>query len=71
MQLQINNPLSWYTYETNKVRILWRGMPQPIGIFNSAIDALNLIKIVCNNDKELKEYSIYTPDGILNHSHFN
>ncbi len=69
MKLEINKPLNWYKYETSKVRILWKGKPQ-IGIFKSAIEALNEIKNLCHIESELKEYSIYTPHGILNYSNF-
>lgn len=71
MELQVNNPIQWYKYQTPKVRILWKGKPQPMGIFYSAIEALEVIKKNTQILNEIKEYTIYTPDGLLNHSNFN
>ena len=68
--MQLNNPISWYKYETAQVKILWKGKVQPMGFFTSAEEALKVISQHCQTESQLKEYSIYTPNGILNRSNF-
>jgi len=63
--------IDWYNYETKKVTILYKGIKQPLGLFKSANDALKVIKEISVFDNSTKDYSIHTPDGILNYSNFN
>ena len=58
-------PLSYYKYETKKVRIAWKGKMQPVGMFYSAEEAMKKIKSMASSESEQKEYSIVTPDKTI------
>lgn len=61
-------PLSFYKYETPKVKIAWKGKIQPLGMFKSGEEAMEVIKKRINGDyEELKNYSIVTPDKVLHY----
>ncbi len=61
-------PLSYYKYETPKVKIAWKGKIQPLGMFKSAEEAMEVIKKQINGDyEELKNYAIVTPDKVLHY----
>jgi hypothetical protein len=58
-------PLSYYKYETKKVKVAWRGKIQPVGMFYSAEEAMKKIKSMASTESEQKEYSIVTPDKTI------
>jgi hypothetical protein len=63
---EVEKPLSYYKYETPKVRIAWRGKIQPFGMFKSAEEAMMVIEKKSNGIKsEINEYSIVTPDKTI------
>lgn len=59
-------PLSYFTYETPMVTILWNGKAQPLGRFKSAQEALDEIRKVSGGiESEMLRYSIKTPDDVI------
>ena len=64
-------PLSYYKYENASITIIWKGKTQPYGRFNSAEDALDVIKDISKTKSEENEYQIRTPNGLLNVSDYN
>ena len=52
--------IDWYNYETKKVTILYKGIKQKLGLFNSANDALKVIKEISVWNNSTKDYSIHT-----------
>jgi hypothetical protein len=64
-------PMSYYKYETPKVRIYWKGKVQPLGMFKSAEDAYAVIKKQHSNAKaygsndKISDYEIHTPNKII------
>ena len=59
--------LEIYSYETAKITILWNGIPQPLGLFKTAISAKELIeKNHFGAPAELNKYQLQTPSGIIN-----
>jgi hypothetical protein len=64
-------PMSYYKYETPKVRIYWKGNVQPLGMFKSAEEAYEVIKKQFAEAKNLgfagkmSDYEIHTPDKII------
>lgn len=65
MQTVSKHPLSYYSYETAKVKILWRGKLQPLGIYKTAKEAVSKLEKI-ETSKNLLNYSIATPDGNIN-----
>jgi hypothetical protein len=62
----VEKPLSYYKYETPKVRILWQGKVQgAMGAFRSAEEAYEEIKKVSSVYGNMDEYSIQTPDKTI------
>lgn len=57
--------LSYYTYETPKVKIAWKGNIQQ-GYYKSANEALEKIFEWSKDEASLYDYSIITPDGTYN-----
>ena len=70
MQTETIKPLSWYKYDTAKITILWKGITQPIGRFKTAEEALNTINSLCLNNTEITQFSIDTPNGVINYEDF-
>jgi hypothetical protein len=63
---EMEKPLSWYQYETKKVRIAWRGKIQPFGMFKSAEEALDVIQERSKAEPwEMEHYSIVTPNKVI------
>jgi hypothetical protein len=63
---EIEKPLSYYKYETPKVRIAWKGRIQPLGMFKSAEEAYEVIEERSNGIPfEREEFSIVTPDKVI------
>lgn len=62
---EVEKPLSYYKYETPKVRIAWKGKIQPLGMFKSAEEAYQVIENLSNFPFEREEYSIVTPDKVI------
>jgi antirestriction protein len=63
---EVEKPLSYYKYETPKVKIAWKGKIQPLGMFKSAEEAMMVIEKKSNGIKsEINEYSIVTPDKTI------
>jgi hypothetical protein len=63
---EIEKPLSYYKYETPKVRIAWKGRIQPLGMFKSAEEAYEVIEKRTNGIPfEREEFSIVTPDKVI------
>jgi hypothetical protein len=64
-------PMSYYKYETPKVRIYWKGKVQPLGVFKSAEEAYVVIKKQYSDTKaygthdKMSNYEIHTPDKII------
>jgi hypothetical protein len=65
-----SHDLDYYTYETAKVTISWRGKTQPFGFFKSAREAFNKINEISQTNAGKADYVIVTPDGNLNVSDF-
>jgi hypothetical protein len=65
-----SHDLDYYSYETAKVTISWRGKTQPFGFFKSAREAFNKINEIHQTNAEKADYVIVTPDGNLNVSDF-
>jgi hypothetical protein len=67
----MKKPMSYYKYETPKVRIYWKGNIQPLGMFKSAEEAYEVIKKEFAEAKafgfggKMSDYEIHTPDGII------
>ena len=58
-------PLSYYTYGTPQVTILWQGKPQPFGRFKSAQEAYEVIQEQSSMYGNMSDYEIKTPDKII------
>ena len=67
----MKKPMSYYKYETPKVRIYWKGNIQPLGMFKSAEEAYEVIKKEFAEAKafgfggKMSDYEIHTPDAII------
>ena len=70
MQTENKKPLIFYQYETPKITILWKGNVQPMGRYKKAEDAKAAIYGICQTEEQIKEFSIYTPDSIINYENF-
>jgi len=70
MQTETIKPLSWYKYEAPKITILWRGKTQPMGRYKTAEEAKQAIYGICQTEEQLKQFSIYTPDAVINYENF-
>jgi hypothetical protein len=70
MQTETIKPLSWYNYETPKIHILWYGNVQPMGRYKTAEEAKKAIYGICQTEEQVKEFSIYTPDAVINYENF-
>ncbi len=56
--------IDFYAYESNKVRIYWKNIIQPVGVFKSARSANTFINDnLILSPSELSDYKISTPDG--------
>lgn len=70
MKADTNKPLNWYKYETAKITILWKGKKQTSWLFKTAEEALEIIYSITFTDAERKDFSINTPDGLINYEQF-
>ena len=62
---EFEQDLSFYTYETPKVSLIWNGRPQP-GLYKSALDALDAIKkSMASGSGSKNVWQIRTPDGVI------
>jgi hypothetical protein len=57
--------LSYYTYSTPVVTIIWKGKPQPLGRFKSAEEAYKEIQKQSSMYGNMSEYEIKTPDKTI------
>lgn len=62
--------LNWYKYESPKIRILWNGNIQPMGVFKTAEEAAKAIYDISKTEQQVKEFSIQTPDGLIKYEQF-
>jgi hypothetical protein len=57
--------LSYYSYETPKVSLIWNGKPQP-GRYKSALEAMDVIKDTMASGSGSKNFwQIRTPETVI------
>lgn len=63
-------PISYYTFETAKITILWHGKIQPVGRFKSATEALRFVEVIAAWSNTASEYQLNCDGEIINVSDY-